>query len=143
VSDQPAYDVYSRNCPARLFFDRLAERWVLLIIHLLRQGGAQRFSEIKRRVNGISQKVLSQKLKQLERDGLIARTVYPEVPVRVEYRLTPLGGSFAETIDQVGLWAEQNVEQMQLAQAQYDAQTPVQAGEPGLHFIRRDLAPQT
>ncbi len=136
MPDQPAYDVYSRDCPARLFFDRLAERWVLLIIHLLRQGGALRFSEIKRRVNGISQKVLSQKLKQLERDGLIARTLYPEVPVRVEYRLTALGVSFAATIDQVGQWAEQHVEQMQRAQAQYAAQTPPPADEPGLHVIR-------
>jgi len=136
VSDLPAYDVYSRDCPARLFFDRLAERWVLLIIHLLRHGGPLRFSEIKRRVNGISQKVLSQKLKQLERDGLIARTLYPEVPVRVEYHLTALGGSFADTIEQVGQWAEQNVERMLAAQTQYDAQLPEAPRPSGLRYIR-------
>lgn len=138
MTDRPAYDVYSRDCPARLFFDRLAERWVLLIIHLLRQETPLRFSEIKRRVNGISQKVLSQKLKQLERDGLLHRQLFAEVPVRVEYSLTDLGCSFAATIDQVGQWAEQNVEQMICAQTHYDAQLAAAPPPPaGLHFIQR------
>lgn len=132
------YNVYSRHCPARLFFDRLAERWVLLIIGLLRQQSTLRFNEIKREVDGISQKVLSQKLKLLERDGLVEREVYPSTPVRVEYRLTELGRSYADTIEQVALWAQQHVETLLTAQSRFDE---AQAAEeeararPSLHFL--------
>lgn len=69
---------------------------------------------------GISQKVLSQKLKQLERDGLITRTAFATVPVTVEYRLTEMGHGFSETIDQFARWAEQNIQQVKLAQKKYD-----------------------
>ncbi|KFZ36726.1 HxlR family transcriptional regulator [Shewanella mangrovi] len=114
------YNVYARSCPARQCFERLAERWVVLIIGLLRDGEARRFNEIKRQVDGISQKVLSQKLKQLERDGMIARQVFATMPITVEYQLTSLGLSFADTIELVGQWAESNVEQMLHSQQQYD-----------------------
>ncbi|WP_417762789.1 winged helix-turn-helix transcriptional regulator [Shewanella sp.] len=115
------YNVYSRNCPTRVFFDRVAERWILLIIGLLRDGRPRRFSELKRQVEGISQKVLSQKLKWLERDGLVTRQVFATMPLTVEYQLTPLGLSFAETIERVSHWAENNFEQVCQSQQQYDA----------------------
>lgn len=132
------YNVYSRHCPARLFFDRLAERWVLLIIGLLRQQPPLRFNEIKREVDGISQKVLSQKLKLLERDGLVAREVYPSMPVRVEYRLTELGRSYADTIEQVSLWAQQHVETLLAAQLRFDETQAAEEEErarPPLRFL--------
>ena len=114
-----SYSIYSKNCPARAFFDRLADHWTLLIIGLLRKN-AFRFNQIKREVEGISQKVLSQKLKQLERDGLITRTAFPTVPVTVEYCLTDLGQDFAKTIEQFAYWAEQNIGQVKHAQKTYD-----------------------
>lgn len=137
--DTVPYDVYSRHCPARLFFDRLAESWVLLIIGLLRKEGAPlRFNDLKRRIDGISQKVLSQKLKQLERDGLVSRELFPCVPVRVEYGLTELGLSFAATMEQLTGWAQQNVEAMAQAQHRYDAAQAAREAElarPALRFV--------
>lgn len=121
MESSTTYNVYSRNCPTRVFFDRVAERWVLLIIGLLRDGCPRRFSELKRQVEGISQKVLSQKLKLLERDGLVSRQVFATMPLTVEYQLTPLGLSFAETIERVSLWAEKNFERVRQSQQQYDA----------------------
>jgi DNA-binding HxlR family transcriptional regulator len=135
MTEALSYNVYSRNCPARWFFERLAERWVLLIIGLLRDGKPLRFNELKRQVDGISQKVLSQKLKQLERDGLIVRQVYATVPVTVEYQLTQLGLSFADTIEKVSQWAEANVEQMFQAQQQYDAQTDAMTPRPSMRYL--------
>jgi DNA-binding HxlR family transcriptional regulator len=113
------YNIYSKSCPARAFFDRLADHWSLLILSLLRKE-AFRFNQIKREVEGISQKVLSQKLKQLERDGLIIRTAFATVPVTVEYCLTDLGHDFAKTIEQFACWAEQNIQQVKQAQKVYD-----------------------
>ena len=118
-TDFLAYSIYSKDCPARAFFDRLADHWTLLIIGLLRKE-ALRFNQIKREVEGISQKVLSQKLKQLERDGLLTRTAFATVPVTVEYQLTNLGHDFAQTIEQFALWAEKNIGQVKLAQQAYD-----------------------
>lgn len=113
------YDVHSKQCPARAFLDRLADRWTLLIIDLLKVE-KHRFNQLKRQVEGISQKVLSQKLKQLERDGLIHRQAFPTVPVTVEYSLTDLGYSFSKTIEQVIEWAENHVEGVKTAQKEYD-----------------------
>ncbi|WP_100636801.1 winged helix-turn-helix transcriptional regulator [Marinomonas sp. ef1] len=114
-----SYSIYAKGCPARAFFDRLADHWTLLIIRLLRKDSF-RFNQIKREIEGISQKVLSQKLKQLERDGLITRTAFATVPVTVEYELTDLGHDFAQTIELFADWAEQNVEQVKQAQKNYD-----------------------
>ena len=121
------YNVYSKDCPARLFFERLAERWILLIIGQLRDEQPKRFSELKRQVQGISQKVLSQKLKQLERDGLISRKVFATMPITVEYQLTDLGIGFAQTVEQVSGWAEQNVSRVLQAHEAYDARMAAQS----------------
>lgn len=118
--EKSLYNVYARNCPARQCFERLADRWAILIISRLRNG-LLRFNQLKKEIDGISQKVLSQKLKQLERDGIVQRSVIASVPVTVEYQLTPLGHSYADTIDQIHLWAEQNVETVMAAQEKYDA----------------------
>lgn len=120
MKDAPQkYNVYSKGCPARAFLDRMADHWSLLIIDLL-QKESRRFNQLKRDIEGISQKVLSQKLKQLERDGLVSRTAFATVPVTVEYKLTDLGNSFAGTIEQVIKWAENNVHTLKDAHQQYD-----------------------
>ncbi len=113
------YDVYDENCPTRLVLDRLGDKWALLILDRLR-GAPVRFNGLRRDIHGISQKVLSQVLKRLERDGLIARTVFPTVPVTVEYALSPLGATLTETVALLTHWAEANMPAIAAAQAAYD-----------------------
>ena len=84
-------DCFARGCTARLVLSHLSSRWSSLIVAALMGEEVLRFSELRVRIDGISEKVLSEKLKELERDGLLARKMYPVVPPRVEYRLTPMG----------------------------------------------------
>ena len=113
------YDVYSENCPTRLVLDHIADKWASLILWRISDGPV-RFNELRRKVEGISTKVLSQALKQLERDGLILRRAFATVPVTVEYSITPLGNTLAEKLATVTQWAEQNIDAVLAAQAQYD-----------------------
>ncbi|MFK8250078.1 winged helix-turn-helix transcriptional regulator [Ancylobacter terrae] len=117
---QPAYDVYEDRCPTRLVLDRIADKWAVLILHTLEEGPV-RFNRLRRDIKGISQKVLSQTLKKLERDGLVTRTIFPTVPVTVEYALTPLGRTLTDTIAALAHWAEANIEAVLAAQKSYDA----------------------
>ncbi len=114
------YDVYEDRCPTRMVLDRLADKWAVLVLDRL-EDGPVRFNAIRREIKGISQKVLSQTLKRLERDGLVTRTVYPTVPVTVEYALTPLGRTLTETVSALAHWAEHNMDAVLAAQAIYDA----------------------
>ena len=113
------YDVYSENCPTRLVLDHIADKWAALILWRI-SDGAIRFNELRRKVEGISTKVLSQSLKELERDGLVIRRAFATVPVTVEYSITPLGNTLAEKLATVTQWAEQNIEAVLAAQALYD-----------------------
>ncbi|WP_210530065.1 winged helix-turn-helix transcriptional regulator [Rubellimicrobium arenae] len=115
------YDVYSEACPTRLVLDRLADKWVLLVLGRLTEG-PMRFNHLRREIEGVSQKVLSQTLKRLERDGLVTRQAFPTVPVTVEYAITPLGRTLSETAQALARWAETNIEAVMAAQAAYDAQ---------------------
>ncbi len=101
-------DVYAAMCPCRDMLDLLANKWSALAIGAL-EDGPQRNGQLKRRLEGISPKVLSQTLKRLEEHGLLTRTVYPEVPARVEYELTELGYSAAGPLKHLRDWVEQNV----------------------------------
>ncbi|UXS00581.1 winged helix-turn-helix transcriptional regulator [Agrobacterium tumefaciens] len=114
------YDVYEDRCPTRMVLDRLADKWALLILDRLRVE-AVRFNLLRREIKGISQKVLSQTLKKLERDGLIVRQAFPTVPVTVEYSLTPLGRTLTDTVAALAHWAEGNIEAVMAAQKAYDA----------------------
>ena len=113
------YDVYQDKCPARMVLDRLADKWSVLILHRL-ENEAVRFNQLRREIQGLSQKVLSQTLKKLERDGLITRTVFPTVPVTVEYALTPLGKTLADCVSELAHWAERNMDEVLAAQKSYD-----------------------
>lgn len=117
-----AYDVYENRCPTRLVLDRLADKWALLILDRL-QREPVRFNQLRRDIKGISQKVLSQTLKKLERDGLLQREVFATVPVTVEYSLTPLGETLTETVSALAHWAEANMDEVARAQAEYDRRT--------------------
>lgn len=120
MTTQQTYDVFENHCPARMVLDRLADKWALLILNGLKDGPV-RFNSIRRNIKGISQKVLSQTLKKLERDGLISRAVFPTVPVTVEYALTPLGHTLTETVDALAHWAEDHMDSVVAAQQAYDA----------------------
>jgi len=114
-----AYDVYEDRCPTRLVLDRLADKWALLILDRLHEGPV-RFNQLRREIKGVSQKVLSQTLKKLERDGLVSRAAFATVPVTVEYALTPLGRTLTETVAALAHWAERNMDAVLAAQAAYD-----------------------
>ncbi len=115
------HDVYDKNCPTRQVLDRIADKYTVLVMVFL-QGKARRFSELQRMITGISQKVLTQTLRSLERDGLLTRTVYPEVPPRVEYALTPLGTTLIAPLAALRDWAEGHIDAIVVAQEGYDQQ---------------------
>ncbi|WP_341534978.1 winged helix-turn-helix transcriptional regulator [Acetobacter suratthaniensis] len=121
-TDQTAdqYNVCAKNCPARMVFERLADKWTLLIIRVLRHSPC-RFNQLRREIEGISQKALSQTLRKLERDGLVSRTAFPTVPVTVEYALTTLGETLSNRIAPLLSWAEDQIEHVLEAQRQYDS----------------------
>jgi DNA-binding HxlR family transcriptional regulator len=100
--------------------DLIADKWTTLIFGLL-ESGPRRFSALQRGIGGISQKMLTQTLRNLERDGLVQRTVYPEVPPHVEYRLTPLGETLCAPIAALQRWAETHIDDVSQAQNAYDA----------------------
>src|SRR5260221_6194124 len=117
------HDVYDKNCPTRHALDRIADKYTVLVIIFL-QDTPRRFSALQRMITGISQKVLTQTLRSLERDGLLTRTVYPEVPPRVEYALTPLGQTLIEPLAALRTWAETHIETVLAAQSAYDEKHP-------------------
>lgn len=105
----PSSDVFRVNCPARAILDLLAEKWVLLVVHALRDG-PERPSNLRRRIEGISEKMLVQTLRRLETLGIINRCDYAKVPPRVEYSLTPLGLSLGEQVKNFDSWVENNTD---------------------------------
>jgi DNA-binding HxlR family transcriptional regulator len=106
--NQPLPNVYSARCPSRRVMAVLAEKWTLLVVAQLTRG-PMRTAEIRRSVDGVSEKMLIQTLRKLEAFGLVSRRSYPELPPRVEYRLTPLGRSLARLAGLFGRWVERNV----------------------------------
>ncbi|GAB2821512.1 winged helix-turn-helix transcriptional regulator [Lentzea nigeriaca] len=113
-----------RMCPCRDLLDMVASKWTALTIGAL-EDGPKRFGELKRRLEGISQKMLTQTLRTLERDGLVTRTVYPSVPLRVEYELTELGRSVTEPLAALRSWAQRNYESVAEARETFDAAEPL------------------
>ncbi|MEV6930636.1 helix-turn-helix domain-containing protein [Dactylosporangium sp. NPDC051485] len=113
------YDAFMASCPARKLLDRISDKWVSLVLTAL-AGGPQRYSDLSRRIAGVSQKMLTQTLRTMERDGLLTRTVTASVPVRVDYRLTALGESLLPLMASIKAWAETHIEAVERAQASYD-----------------------
>ena len=104
-------DVFLVDCPARRVLTLLAEKWALLVIHALSEG-TRRTGELRRRVTGVSEKMLVQTLRRLELNGLVRRTSYAEVPPRVDYELTELGWSLSSVVTALDTWVEAHAEQM-------------------------------
>jgi DNA-binding HxlR family transcriptional regulator len=124
VGECIAWDLRN-DCEVRQILDRVADKWSLLTIALLERQ-TLRFSELQRRIDGVSQRMLTVTLRQLERDGLVTRTVYPVVPPRVEYSLTDLGCTLLSTIQSLVSWTEEHQQEIAAARAAYDAR----AAEP-------------
>ena len=112
-------DVYAKNCPSRQVLDRIGDTWSVLVVAMLADG-PRRYTELARKIEGVSPKMLTQTLRGLERDGLISRTVYPVVPPRVDYALTELGGSLLGLVSALERWAEEHIDEVAAARAAYD-----------------------
>lgn len=100
--------VLSSECPSREIMEHLSNKWSVLVLHCL-SDGVHRFTELKQRIEGVSEKMLAQTLKMLEKDGFILRTVYPVVPPKVEYQLTILGSQAAEKVNYLIQWVEKSL----------------------------------
>ncbi len=109
----------TQTCEIRELLDRLGDKWSLLVVELL-GGGTRRFSELRREIDGISQRMLTLTLRQLERDGLVTRTVHPVVPPRVDYALTDLGASLLDAVAPLVAWTRRHREDIAGARAGYD-----------------------
>jgi DNA-binding HxlR family transcriptional regulator len=113
------------DCEVRQILDRIADKWSLLVIALLERR-RMRFTELRREIDGISQRMLTVTLRQLERDGLVLRTVHPVVPPRVDYELTPLAVSLHETVQALVTWTDTHQREIAAARSAYDTR----ASEP-------------
>jgi DNA-binding HxlR family transcriptional regulator len=130
------YDAFLASCPSRQLLDRISDKWVALVLAALGSDGPHppggdcdgkpqpmRFSELSRRLAGVSQKMLTQTLRSLERDGLIIRTVTPTVPVTVTYELTDLGLSLHQVMRDIKEWAEAHMNEVLANRKNYDTRT--------------------
>lgn len=114
------------GCPLRDVLDRVGDKWSVLVVLYLSEG-THRFAALRRRIDGISQRMLTETLRHLERDGLVRRTVYPEVPVRVEYALTELGCTLIKPIEGLAAWAGQYRGAIAAARVVYDERRAAEA----------------
>ena len=115
------YDAFIKGCPTNQLLDRLSDKWVSLVVAAL-SNGPMRYSDLGRKLAGVSPKMLTQTLRTLERDGILTRSVTPSVPVRVDYELTPLGRSLAVLLTAVKDWAEAHIDQVHTARERYDGE---------------------
>ncbi|KQV21282.1 MULTISPECIES: helix-turn-helix domain-containing protein [unclassified Kitasatospora] len=113
-------DCYSAKCPTRQVLDQIAGKWTILVVGALLEG-TLRYTELSRRIEGVSQKMLTQTLRGLEADGFVTRTVYPTIPPRVDYDLTELGRSLAGPVTALRQWAEANINEIERARRQHKA----------------------
>jgi DNA-binding HxlR family transcriptional regulator len=121
ASEEHAPDPFSASCPTREVLDRIGDRWTTLVVCSL-EDGPMRFSELGRRIEGISQKMLTQTLRGLERDGLVTRTVHAQVPPRVDYALTDLGHTLTPVLAALDTWARAHIGAISTSRAAYDGE---------------------
>jgi DNA-binding HxlR family transcriptional regulator len=114
-----SYDAFIANCPTRQVLSTIGDKWSSLTVNAL-AGGPLRHGQLRNVIAGASQKMLTQTLRTLERDGLVKRTVTPSVPVRVDYELTDLGRSLVPVMQELKRWSEANIELIQVARGRYD-----------------------
>lgn len=112
--------VMNPQCLSRVVLDRIADKWTALIIYVL-ANGTRRYAQLQREIGGVSQKMLTQTLRSLERDGLVQRKVHPVVPPKVEYSLTPLGRTLIEPLKAICRWSEKHLPQLQANRSRHVA----------------------
>ena len=115
-----AGNIFDKSCPSRTVLDRIGDRWSVLVLLVLSEQKRLRFTRLKSHIEGVTPKVLTQTLRAMERDGLINRHIYAEVPPRVEYDLTQLGESLLQAVSTISSWSEANVAEIVSARAVYD-----------------------
>ncbi|GLZ80864.1 transcriptional regulator [Actinorhabdospora filicis] len=120
AEERRAYDAFLSECASHNLLDQISNKWVTLVISALGEG-PKRYSDLARAIPGVSQKMLTQTLRIIERDGLVTRTVTAAVPVRVDYALTDLGDSLRALLGKVKCWAEEHMDFVYLAREAYDA----------------------
>ena len=136
IGTLPPGDIRNTECPSRSVIQMLADKWTILVVESL-SPGAMRFGDLRRQVGGVTQKMLTQTLRALERDGLVARVVYPTAPPSVEYSLTPLGVSITAVTAQMCRWAEDNMKPVLVSRLDYDARlADAQVAAPGVTTVR-------
>jgi DNA-binding HxlR family transcriptional regulator len=116
-------DVFLRDCPTRAVLELIAGKWTMLVLVALEDGRPMRFAELRRRLDGVTSKVLTQTLRALEREGLLIRRVYPTVPPCVEYRLTKLGEEVGGLVQSITDWSQANIAAIQIAREEFDERT--------------------
>jgi DNA-binding HxlR family transcriptional regulator len=119
IEPTPVRDPYVRGCPSRDVLDQIGSKWAVLVIGELGRHGACRFTQLRDQLSGVSEKMLTQTLRTLERDGMVLRTVYPEAPIRVEYQLTPLGQTLRSPLKALTDWSVQHIEDVLAARKEY------------------------
>ncbi len=137
-TDKPS--VFNARCGAQQVLERIADRWTALVIYALADG-TKRYSQLQRTIGGVSQKMLTQTLRNLERDGLVEREVYPVIPPKVEYSLTPLGRTLIEPRRAICKWAEVHLVELEQARSRYRSRSTARvvsgAGSPASSAHRR------
>jgi DNA-binding HxlR family transcriptional regulator len=122
MSPAPQIGIEHSTCMAMTdILNRIGDKWSVMVVGIIGRHGVMRFNELKRTINGISQRMLTLTLRNLERDGLVTRTIYPEIPPRVEYSLTELGRTLKHPMDVLWAWAEEHGASVGDARAAYDA----------------------
>ena len=121
MSQHPDWNVLTATCPSRTSLVRIANKWTAMVVIVLGGVDRLRFGDIRAAVEGISGKVLTETLRDLERDGLVIRRVYAEMPPRVEYELTTLGHTLHAPLRALGTWAEAHIAEVLAARERYDA----------------------
>lgn len=119
VRTSPELEVFIANCPTQRVLETIADKWSVIIIYSL-STETRRYSQLQRMIEGISQKMLTQTLRKLERDGLVERKVYPVVPPKVEYSLTPLGKTLTELLREICQWAQVHWDEIEAARIRYE-----------------------
>ncbi len=137
-TDKPS--VFNARCGSQQVLERIADRWTALVIYALADG-TKRYSQLQRTIGGVSQKMLTQTLRNLERDGLVERQVYPVIPPKVEYSLTPLGRTLIEPLRAICKWAEGHLVELEQARSRYRSRSTAGlvpgAGPPASSAHRR------
>lgn len=126
-------DVYAQDCPCREVLNLVANKWSALVIGAL-ENGPMRFGALRRRINGVTQKMLSQTLRSLERNGLVERSVFPTTPPAVEYALMSLGSSVAKPLAAIREWSEGHLDEIEAARRDYDTRAEQLTSVPALNF---------